>query len=397
MGYVAPVDTLDVSNSNTPGVVDLSNPDGQAFARAVAQVDSRGHFEFTETNAYSGNNGRAAILNDSRGVEVIYTVGNAGNGGNPQPRGILLGAGALILTPADLPESAQVPGAPTPVASFSVTQLGVKADKLGKDDNFRGLTVFDNVLYFSKGSGSNGVNTVYFVGYQRSRLSARNRPSSPACETSGGCTELQFGHIGDLRLPSNMCILAGFPSTPNKSATATAFPFGIWFADAHTLYVADEGGGYTGGADLYTHAAAQPTSGLQKWILDDAAGQWRLVYVLNGGLGLGLPYEVRGYPTGNNIATGLPWAPATDGLRNITGRVGHDGKAVIWGITSIISGNGDTGADPNRLVAVIDDLRNADPASAAHENFYLLRAARFAEALRGVSFTPGTDVDQDRR
>ena len=49
------------------------------------------------------------------------------------------------------------------MASFNVTQLGLPADKIGKDDNFRGLTIFDNVLYYTKGSGSNGVDTVYFV------------------------------------------------------------------------------------------------------------------------------------------------------------------------------------------------------------------------------------------
>jgi hypothetical protein len=79
------------------------------------------HFQFTETNAYSGNNGRAAIQNDSHGIDLIYTVGNAGNGANPQPNGIILGAGAQILSPANAAEAAQVPGIPTPVASFSVT------------------------------------------------------------------------------------------------------------------------------------------------------------------------------------------------------------------------------------------------------------------------------------
>ena len=67
------------------------------------------------------------------------------------------------MQPANQPEAAQNPGLPTPVGSFSVTQLGDKADKIGKDDNFRGLTIYNNVLYFTKGSGSNGVNTVYFV------------------------------------------------------------------------------------------------------------------------------------------------------------------------------------------------------------------------------------------
>src|ERR1700722_12836405 len=58
MGYVAPVDTVDVSNSNTPGAVDPTNPVGTEFTRAVAQVDADGVFQFTEINSYSGNNGR---------------------------------------------------------------------------------------------------------------------------------------------------------------------------------------------------------------------------------------------------------------------------------------------------------------------------------------------------
>ena len=62
MGYVAPVNSPDVSNSNTPGVIDPSNPVGVAFYRAIAKLGLDGRFSFTETNAYSGNNGRAAVL-----------------------------------------------------------------------------------------------------------------------------------------------------------------------------------------------------------------------------------------------------------------------------------------------------------------------------------------------
>jgi len=395
MGYVAPPDALDVSNSNTPGVLDITNPVGNAYARAVAQVDARGEFQFTQTNAYSGNNGRAAILNNSTGVDVIYTVGNAGNGGNPQPNGILLGAGAQILTPAHMPEAVQVPGQPTPVASFSVTELGGKADKLGKDDNFRGLTIFDNVLYFSKGSGSNGVNTVYFV--DTSGSACPHGVGIPAPHAALPTSALAFNPalLSTAGLPSNSCVLAGFPSIPNKSAPTTAFPFGIWFADSHTVYVADEGDGYTGGADLYAHAAAQTTAGLQKWIYNQAVGQWQLAYVLRAGLDLGLAYQVSRYPSGDNPATGLPWAPATDGLRNITGRVGRDGKVIIWAITSTISGNGDTGADPNRLVVVVDELANAAVTGSSEAVFHTLRTAHFAEALRGISLTPGTEDDRN--
>jgi hypothetical protein len=139
---------------------------------------------------------------------------------------------------------------------------------------------------------------------------------------------------------------------------------------------------------------AQATAGLQKWVFDVQAAQWKLAYVINAGLELGQPYQVQGYPSGINVATGLSWAPATDGLRNITGRVDRDGKVFIWGITSTISGNGDTGADPNRLVVAIDELKNADPSKASHDRFVTLRTARFAEALRGISFTPGTDLSR---
>ncbi|WP_218108532.1 hypothetical protein, partial [Actinacidiphila rubida] len=61
MGYVAPANTLDASNSNTPGVFDPTNPDAQSVYRAVAELDANGKFTVTETNAYSGDNGRAAV------------------------------------------------------------------------------------------------------------------------------------------------------------------------------------------------------------------------------------------------------------------------------------------------------------------------------------------------
>jgi hypothetical protein len=190
-------------------------------------------------------------------------------------------------------------------------------------------------------------------------------------------------------LPDNVCILSGFPSTPNKTATTVAYPFGLWFADANTLYVADEGDGYAGGTDLYTHAAQQTTAGLQKWVYNAGTKTWKLAYTLQSGLNLGTSYTVHGYPQGTNSATGLSWSPATDGLRNITGHVDADGTVTIWAITSTVSGNGDTGADPNRLVAIRDVLRNTTTTGAARESFVTLRGAGFGEVLRGVSLAPG--------
>lgn len=388
-GYVAPIDILDASNSNTAGAVDPTNPVGENVQRAIAQVDAHGQFQFTETNAYSGNNGRAAIWNNTNGANFFYTSGNAGNGANPQPDGIILGAGTQIISPANLPESQQNPGTPTPVGSFNITLLGYKADKIGKDDNFRGLTTFNNVLYYSKGSGGNGVNTVYFLDPTGSACPNGVGLPSPSAALPTSPLAYDPSQLQTVGLPSNMCILAGFPAIPNKFATTTAYPFGIWFANATTLYIADEGDGYHGGTDLYTHAAAQTTSGLQKWVLNSSTNTWNLVYTLQTGLGLGVPYTVRHYPTGNNPGTTLPWAPATDGLRNITG-LAEDGYVAVWGITSTVSGSGDQGADPNQLVVVFDSISNTDPAVAARESFYTIRQAGSKEVLRGVSFTPGS-------
>ncbi|HEX4703629.1 MAG TPA: hypothetical protein VH352_15985, partial [Pseudonocardiaceae bacterium] len=73
------------------------------------------------------------------------------------------------------------------------------------------------------------------------------------------------------------------------------------------------------------------------------------------------------------------------GLRNLTGRVNRDGTVTVWAVTSTVSGNGDLGADPNRLVAVTDRL---SATSAGSESFTTVRSARTGEVLRGVAFTP---------
>jgi len=383
MGYVAPTNSADVSNSNTPLVPDATNPVGISDYRAIAELKANGTMSFTETNAYSGNNGRAAIL-DSADNE-FFMSGNAGNGGNPQPAGVVVGAGANMTTPSTLTEAAQNPGMPTPAGSFSITELGDKADKVGKDTNFRGLTIHDNVVYLTKGSGGNGINTVYYIDTTGSchngvgipdvnaKLPTTPLPYDPSTVSSTGVQ------------PYNMCVLKGFPTTLAK--TSTAFPFGVWFANDTTMYVADEGDGtntYDPTTGTYTTAAASTSAGLQKWVLQN--GSWKLAYTIQNGLNLGTPYSVTGYPTGNNSATGLPWAPATDGLRNLTGKVDANGTVSIWAITSTVSGATDEGADPNRLVRVTDSLGATTPAG---DKFQTLRTAASGEALRGIVYVPG--------
>jgi hypothetical protein len=218
MGYDASVNAIDVSNTNTPGVIDPTDPVPGTAYRVVADLNREGRFRFTLTNAYSGNNGRAAVRNDD--ARVDYLAGNAGNGADPQPPGIIIGAGAQILTPTHLPESDQTPGQPTPVGSFNITQIpGNKPDKVGKDTNFRGMTIAGNVLYYTKGSGGNGINTVYFVDTTGSACPTgvglpqpgAQLPTSPIAYDP---TVLQTKGV----TPYNMCILKGFP-TATKSKT----------------------------------------------------------------------------------------------------------------------------------------------------------------------------------
>ena len=405
MGYQAPVDAADVSNDNTPGDVDPTSIDPDTTYREVAQLGTDGRFQFTETNAYSGDNGRAALLNDEPGADVYYTAGNAGNGANPEPAAVVTGAGAQLVEPSKLPTALQSPGQPTPVGSFNLTELGDSADKSGKDDNFRGLAAYGNVLYYTKGSGGNGADTVYFVDTTGAACTAgtglpqsgAKLPTTSDLSYSTNDPALGLTAKNPGLTPENMCVLKGFPTTTAKNASdASEYPFGLWFADPDTLYVADEGSGdntYSATGDDYSAAAASTTAGLQKWVFDKTTQQWNLAYTLQSGLKLGTPYSVADYPTGDNNGpggTGLPWAPATDGLRNITGRVNPNGTVSIWAVTSTVSGSGDQGADPNQLVDVTDELKATSLPT--HESFHSVVAPADKTVVRGVSFTPGTRV-----
>ena len=417
MGYVAPPGSIDASNTNTPGEIDPTIADSaNPTYRAVAQVNAAGQLAFTETNAFSGDNGRAAVLDPEDGPNgTIFAVGNAGNGANPEPAAVINSAGSQIITPASGPESAQTPGAATPYGNFNITELGNKADKSGKDNNYRGIAIYNGVVYVTKGSGSNGVDTVYFVDPNNSATASggvgvptgsATFPNAanwiaPAFSTDSpplGLTEKNPGLT-----PTNTDILKGFPTALAKDADDTSdYPFGLWFANPTTLYVADEGAGdnaFDAPSNTYNAAAASTTAGLQKWTFNPTTGEWQLDYVLQRGLELGTPYKVipdahgDKYPTGLNSTdggTGLPWDPATDGLRNLTGRVNRDGTVSLWAATSTVSGSGDQGADPNKLVQITDKLGATSTGQVSHEKFHTVVQPTYGQVVRGVSFTPGT-------
>jgi hypothetical protein len=357
---------LDVSNGNTPGVCDPTNPIisnfvsnpivPTAYYRAVAELDNDGNLSFTDGNAYSGDNGRAAIKG---GNGLYYMVGNDNNGNLSKKQLTTTQDGVNLVndTGAELLFPGGSPALPPNVDMIGRLEIGT--DKPGKDTNFRGLTIFNNTEYISKGSGSNGINTVYQVG------TAGTLPT-------GSATSLAAVPI---------TILPGFPDT--AASTTTAFPFGLYFANPTTLYVCDEGDGTLVSPAVNGNIAdtqSQQTAGLQKWVL--IKGTWTLEYIVQNGLNIGVPYKVAQYPASLD--------PATDGCRNITGQNNDDGTVTIFAITSTVSTNGDTGADPNMLVKVTDRVsdttlpKNDDQL----DRFTTIRNAKAGEVLRGIALAP---------
>ena len=370
---------LDVSASNTPGLCDPTNPavasyagatNPTAYYRSVAEVDAGGHITYTDGDAYSGDNSRAAM---KAGNELYYSAGNDNNGGlsKKQMGDTTLGfnlshsTGAEVFVPGSAP---LVPPSNNMISYFLISS----GDKPGKDTNFRGLTIYNNTLYVAKGSGGNGINTVYQLGTAGTLPTTANEPS-------GGLVNEPY------------TILPGFPDTSASTAsTGGAYPFGMWFANPTTLYVCDEGDlNYTAGQTIngqvnVADAGTLATAGLQKWVLTTSASgspTWVREYVIQNGLNLGVPYSVANYPTSIE--------PATGGCRNITGQVNWDGTATIYAITSTISLNGDNGADPNKVVKVVDRISDTQPSTdPLLDTFWTIRPARAGEAYRGVAFAP---------
>jgi hypothetical protein len=243
---------------------------------------------------------------------------------------------------------------------FSVAQIGVAADKTGKDDNFRGVTNYNNTLYVSKGSGGNGLDAVYQVN-----------PAGGAYVTPGTSAGLPTSaNAGSASINP----IPGWPLTSlgaNEGATdgsVVYHPFGMWFANDTTLYVADEGLAGSSGSN----AAA---GGLQKWMYNGSVWQ--------------LQYTVAASTIPSYTVNGIGPLQA-EGLRNIVGVNNGDGTVTIYGITSTAGVTlNDEGADPNQLVAVTD---NVAATTLPVESFTVLETAVYGDVLRGVNFIPGVAV-----
>ncbi|HTQ05019.1 MAG TPA: hypothetical protein VMI54_14240 [Polyangiaceae bacterium] len=356
VGYAgAGVGALDVSNTDAVAGQDPTNPvtfafgATYAFARTIVSMDETGHFKYTPTVAYGGNNGRSALLGSNG---LYYAVGNANNG-NAAVFGAANGTNPDVTETTGLEVVAPIDGSASNVAipandSAEVNPLlqytfgTAKPDKPGKDNNYRGVTEFGGALYFTKGSGSNGMQTVYTVG------------TLPTVANAATST------IG---------VVPGFPTDSAKATGGDFTPFAVFFANATTMYVTDEG---TGDAtDVAKHA------GLEKWSL--VGGTWQLDYVLTAGL-------VGQVDTHLNGAAGPYPDVTTIGLRNLTGVVNGD-KVTLWAATSTSSAATDNGADPNKIVTITDELSATTLSGAVtSETFATVLGPTYGTAYRGVAF-----------
>lgn len=355
----AGIGALDVSNSDAAPNQDPTNPvtgcfgsqqNPYYFARTIVSVAKNGTLVYTPTIAYGGNNGRSTLFSPDAngGAGSYYSVGNANNGSastftnNGTNPNVTETTGVEVVNPLNWPtfnygtipqnNSAEA----DPLLQFT---FGGKLDKPGKDNNYRGLTEFAGALYFTKGSGSNGIDTVYTV--------------SPGLPTLGNAAN------------ATISVVPGFPTDSAKATGGNYTPFGVFFANSTTMYVADEGSGNT--TDINSHA------GLEKWSLVN--GTWQLDYVLTNNL-IGTQYTLNGYDGAYPTVT-------TTGLRNLTGVV-SGGSVTLWATTSTNSASGDPGADPNEVVAITDQL--SATTLPPNESFSLLGAPTYGSVYRGVAF-----------
>ena len=72
-------------------------------------------------------------------------------------------------------------------------------------------------------------------------------------------------------------------------------------------------------------------------------------------------------------------------VRNISGQDNGDGTVTIYAATSTVSGSGDVGADPNRIVAITDTVTATSPGNA---QFTTIESPQNRTIYRGVAVVP---------
>ncbi len=348
MGYQGLDEIEGVSNSyDTNPVAQLVPNTAPNYDREVALIGSGGLVSLTpESNAYSGDNPRGAITVDGN---EFYMAGNSDSTTYKGPP--VTGPGTTIGARCD----GGLTGFSYQLGTYVATDRTDESTKQHvKDNNWRGIGIYNDgssnpQLFVSKGSGGNGDDGVFQVG-----------ASLPSC-TDGG-TDASNPIVPLFSTP------ATDPTTGNPSPYV---PFGFWFANPTTLYVADEG---YANLDASNNLIPDSLAGLQKWSL--VGGTWQLLYTIQAGLNLYQPQTISGYPV----------STYPTGLRNMTGSVNGDGTVTIYAITSQYSSISGGEPDPTSLVGITDSL--AATTLPANEQFVTLQNSGTPEVYRGVAFIP---------
>lgn len=388
MGYNSAAGLEGVSNSETTNPnAQITGATGPFYDRAVALIKYDGTVTVTKEDfAYSGDNPRGAITLNG---QQFYMAGNADsttNNTNP-----ITGPGLTIGARLGVPNSP----ASIQLGTYVATDRPDESAKQHiKDNNWRGIGIFADAngnenLYVSKGSGGNGDDGLFQV------LNGSFPNATLAQVVNGTGAGVPAGGTNN-----TIVQLLGNPATnPNTNAPSLLTPFGFFFANPTTLYVADEGNATIMLTDANgqseTDLVSDPLAGLQKWILvPGSSPYWQLVYVLQAGLQINKPQNLPGYP-----------APTfTTGLRNLTGQVNRDGTVTIYAVTAQTSTISGGEPDPTKLVAITDVIAatqlpidgNQDDGQwggrgddhGALEQFVTLQQSRSGQVFRGVAFAP---------
>lgn len=311
----------------------LQNAGYTPVPRVVALINSAGQAD-TSTQLYgvfNGNNPRSVATVDGKSFYI------AGQGTSPDSTGGVFYA---------------VKG-----ASQAIAITGNDTNGKTSAQDARVVEIHNNQLYVSvdskEGSGSNRD----FIG----TLGTAGAMPTGLYDSGNGPTQLSgFGNKGGT---GKVTMTATTANGLNSGKEINLSPESYFFADSHTLYVADSGMPKNDSVTNDSGSSTVGDGGLQKWVLNDTTHSWSLVYTLSAGLGL----------VKNSGASGVT------GLLGLTGQV--VGNQVQLYATSYVIGD----TDQTYLYGITDLL---SATTNGGRSFATLAAAPVDSKFRGVAFAP---------
>jgi MYXO-CTERM domain-containing protein len=234
----------------------------------------------------------------------------------------------------------------------TTTAIATGAPFGGTSNAIRNVTTVDGSEYWIV-SSAQGIRHTIHGGTTTTQIATANGRRVEVFDEVGGSNQLYFsaqtttvplhgvGTVGTGTPntgPQTITKLPGMPGS-NPAPTPTPSPYDYWFADATTLYVADDQTVANGG-------------GIQKWIYDSVDAQWEIQFTLN-----------------------------TTNYRGLTGVV--IGSDVVLFATTAFSTT--AGAGANQLVAFNDTLTNTTKTSVVQT---LLETSSATSNFRGLDAMP---------